>query len=151
VLPAGAVCAQDRVWENREMAATCAMHQIAVIQAAHGDVQGAKRTVSQITDEGERAASIVTVVRCINGQPVYYCPPAGCSCLAPAAFLSWDRRPDRVPARVPLDLPSNYLDPDPRHGPVVDFSDDHDYRGTRVTSRTYADGYAVIETPHPEL
>ena len=48
---------------------------------------------------------------------------------------------------LPADLPANYLDADQRHGAVVDFTDERDGYGTRVTSRKYADGYVVIETP----
>jgi hypothetical protein len=63
--------------------------------------------------------------------------------------LNCDRPGDHVPATCPPGLRPDYLDPDPHHGAVVDFCDDHDSRGTRVTSRKYADGYVVIETPQP--
>jgi hypothetical protein len=33
---------------------------------------------------------------------------------------------------------------------LVDFTDDYDSRGTRVTSRKYADGHVVIETPRAD-
>ena len=49
---------------------------------------------------------------------------------------------------MPQGLPANYLAADPHHGAVVDFRDEYDSYGTRVTSRRYADGYSVIETPH---
>jgi hypothetical protein len=49
---------------------------------------------------------------------------------------------------VPRGLPANYLAADSRHGAVVDFQDEYDSYGTRVTARRYADGYVVIETPH---
>ena len=58
--------------------------------------------------------------------------------------------PDHVPAAVPAGLPANYLAADPRHGAVIDFTDERDSGGTRMTSRKYADGYVVIETPRAE-
>jgi hypothetical protein len=145
------------------------MHAIAVIQAEAGDDLAAKRTVSQIGEENEEVASDVIVVWCVDGQAIYDHPPGGCRCPAPAlpspgsyrsgwggrdsqgnqCFLNRDRADDHVPSKCPPDLRPDYLDPDPHHGALVDFSDDHDSHGTRVTSRKYADGYAVIETPQP--
>ena len=167
VLPAGAAQAQDWVWANRESAQTAAMHDIAVIQASIGDFQGAKRTVSQIGEEGEKMPAQVTVVSFCNGQPICCTSWASCGRQSPMAgaparltpgwgavdahgtqyFLALDRAADRPPAKLPADLPASYLNPDPRHGPVVDFTDERDAYGTRVTSRKYADGYVVIETP----
>lgn len=152
VLLAGAAQAQDGTWEMREWAKTWAMHKIAVIQAAAGDVLGAKRTVSQIGDEGEGRASDVTAVWFCNGQPIYDHPPVSacggnCSTRTVWQSLNRERSADRVPSQVPPGLPSNYFAPDPRHGTLVDFADESDSRGTRVTARRYADGYAVIETP----
>ncbi len=175
------------------MAKTSAMNQIAVIQAEVGDVVGAKRTVSQISEEGEKGTAKVTVVCFVNGFPVYDCPPVyfpapdcrQCGALVPndqfipwadarsgasqqpaqgsspspgwggrdsrgnQYFLARDRAPDRVLLRAPADLPSDYLAADPQHGPVVDFVDDYDRHGTRITSRRYADGHAVIESLRP--
>ena len=153
VLPAGTVRAQDCVNDGRECAKTWAMHRIAVIQAAAGDVQGAKRTVSQIDEDGEKGPSDVTAVWFCDGQPVYDHPPApagcaGCNHRAFPVFFGGERAAEHVPAQVPPGLPANYLDGDPRHGAVVEFADERDSQGTRITSRTYADGYAVIETPH---
>jgi hypothetical protein len=166
-LPASAAQEGDWIRQNREMAQTSAMYQIAVIQAEAGDYQGAKVTVSQIGDDGEKAPAQVTVVSFCNGQ-AFYCPmpAAGCGrapmAVASAAFtpgwggrdsngtqyfLAVDRPADRVPSRLSPDLPSNYLAVHPRHGAVVDFSDERDANGTRVTSRRYADGHVVIETP----
>jgi hypothetical protein len=164
VLPAGAAQAENWVWANREMAKTAAMHDIAVIQAQAGDFQGAKVTVSQIDDDGPKRTADVTIVQFCNGQPIYSCPAPGIGCVPPTAapatpgwggrdprgtqyFLTLDRAADHVPTKRPPDLPAGYLDPDPRHGPVVDFTDQRDSNGTRVTARRYADGYAVIETP----
>ena len=154
MLSAGTVRAQDYVDNGREWARTWAMHRIAVIQAAAGDVQGAKRTVTQIDEDGEKGPSDVTAVWFCQGQPVYDHPPApagcaGCNHRVVPAFFGGDWVADRVPSQVPPGLPANYLDGDPRHGAVVEFADERDSQGTRVTSRTYADGYAVIETPHP--
>jgi hypothetical protein len=192
-LATGSVQAQDWVWENREMARTWALHKIAVIQAADGNVMGAKTTLTQLDDMGEKGTARVTAVWFMNGQAIYGCPPAcvqrpdiqPCAAYLPANqstpladagngamqqppqgrsqgpgwgafdlqghqyFLARDRLPDRVPFKAPADLPSNYLAADPRHGPVVDFADDYDRYGTRVTSRRYADGHAVIETLAP--
>jgi hypothetical protein len=164
-LPAGRTFSQDWVRQDREVAKTWAMHRIAVIQAADGDVQGAKRTVSQIGDVIENGAVDVTAVWFVCGQPVYCrpcCAQAGAvrpMLVAPpqphGTLRFWEGqpapRPDvragRVPSKVPSGLPADYLAADPRHGAVVDFSDDRDSQGTRITSRTYADGHAVIETP----
>ena len=153
LLSAGTVRAQDCVNDGRECARTWAMHRIAVIQAAAGDVQGAKRTVSQIDEDGEKGPSDVTAVWFCHGQPVYDHPPApagcaGCNHRAVPVFFGGDRAAERVPSQVPPGLSANYLDSDPRHGAVVEFADERDSHGTRITSRTYADGYAVIETPH---
>ena len=153
MLAAGTVQAQDYVLDGREWAKTWAMHQIAVIQAAAGDVQGAKRTVSQISEDAEKGPSEVTAVWFCQGQPVYDHPPApadcaGCNHRAIQIFSGGERATDPVPSQVPPGLPANYLDSDPRHGAVVEFADERDSHGTRVTSRTYADGHAVIETPH---
>ena len=41
-----------------------------------------------------------------------------------------------------------YVGVDARRGAVVAFTDEYDAHGTRVTSRRYADGSVVIETPH---
>jgi hypothetical protein len=140
----------DRVWEGRDFAKTWGMHDIAVIQAEHGDPQGAKRTLSQIGDGGEKNPAEVTGVWFCCGRPVYDHPPA-------RSLGSWQYEPllvarpgmaARVPAKAPPGLPSNYLAPDPRRGVVVDFVDERDSRGTRVTSRRYADGSVMIETPH---
>ena len=138
--------ADDYIGEMREAARTWAMHRIAVIQAAAGDVQGAKRTASQIGRQWDQGPTKVTGVWFRCGRPIYDQPPsfapAYWQCLAckkPAA--------SSVPSQVPPGLPSNYLAADPRHGAVVDFTDEYDSHGTRVTSRKYADGYVVIETP----
>ena len=95
-----------------------------MIQAAAGDVQGAKRTVSQIDEEGAKGPSDVTAVWFCNGQPVYdYLPmSAGWSESNWRGFFTRDRVADRVPSEVPPGLPSNYLAADPRHGAVVDFA-----------------------------
>jgi hypothetical protein len=153
LLSAGTVRAQDCINDGREWAKTWAMHRIAVIQAAAGDVQGAKRTVSQIDEDGEKGPSDVTGVWFCNGQPLYDHPPvpagcAGCNHRAVPVVFGGDRAAERVPAQVPPGLPANYLDGDSRHGAVVEFADERDSHGIRITSRTYADGYAVIETPH---
>ena len=145
------------------------MHRIAVLQAADGDVQGAKRTLSQISDFGPKGPAEVTVVSFCNRQPFCGCLPAVYHGRAPAIdspslslksldwggrdahgiqyFLVGDRTADRIPTELPTDLPADYLDADPRHGWLVDFTDEYDSRGTRVTLRKYADGHAVIETP----
>jgi hypothetical protein len=222
----------DYVGDGYEAAKTWAMHKIAVIQAARGDVMGAKNTVAQIGSRG--AIAEVTGVWFVNGRPVYDQPPSGGSCPAspglspcsltpgynydgsivrgfwfqngqpimacaaacapwpdfsacdpkgpadqvPSAYgaggratpgparvslasqnsgerdvrasrnpANWERAAKQVSFKTPTDLLPNYLAPDPLHGAVVDFSDDRDSRGTRVTLRKYADGHAVIETP----
>jgi hypothetical protein len=152
LLPGG-VRAQNWIGEDREAAMTWAMHDIAVIQAAGGDVQGAKRTVSQIDEDGPPGPAEVTVVSFCNGLPIYDHLPgsiggSGCARRESWRIIACDRIADHVPLEVPPGLPSNYLAPDRRHGAVVDFVDDYDSHGTRLTSRRYADGYVVIETPH---
>jgi hypothetical protein len=134
----------------QEAARSWAMHRIAVIQAEAGHFQAAKRTVSQIGDYCEKGPSEVTVVWFCDGMPVYDHPPASTHQAFPWQTLrsaSDYRVESSVPSDVPAGLPANYLAPDSRHGVVTDFSDERDAQGTRVTSRTYADGHVVIETP----
>ena len=169
LLPTGIVEAEDWIGVERQSARSWGMHRIAVHQAAGGDVQGAKRTLSQIDDYGPKRPSRVTVVSFWNRQPIcaYECQPAVHYDAVPARdlplakspgwggrdthgtqyFLAGDRPADHLPSEFPVDLPLDYLDPDPRHGAVVDFADEYDGHGTRVTSRKYTDGHMVIETP----
>jgi hypothetical protein len=135
---------------ERESARTSALHNIAMIQASNGDVQGAKQTVRQMVNGPKPGWSEVTVVWTCNGQPIYDHPPkpSGANSIVWQGFLTREQAADRVPSEVPPGLPSTYLAADPRHGALVDFTDGHDSRGTRVTSRKYADGHIVIETPH---
>jgi hypothetical protein len=168
-LPVSSVRGEDWIRVNQEAAKACAMQAIAVIQAQNGDDMAAKRTVSQIGNESERGPSDVVAVCCFEGHIFYDhlpgsfsgpapLPPAPASCRfgwggrdsqGNQYFLNRDRAADRVPAQCPPGLRPDYLDPDPHHGAVVDFADEHDSRGTRITSRKYADGYMVIETPQP--
>jgi hypothetical protein len=232
-LPSTVLAEPDRVRESPESAQTWTLSKIAVIQAAYGDVMGAKNTVALIGDKHGTGDSKVTSVWIVNGQPVYDRPPVGglslppkavspasyrpgynydgsivpgfwlengqpvndrlCACLPspdmlscdpcgqadPCVgsedareqatrraeqvgsqspgwggrdsqgnqyFLTCDRAPDHVPSSVPSGLPSDYLARDPRHGAVVDFTDDNDGQGIHLTSRRYADGYVLIET-----
>jgi len=146
IASATAARGDDFFGEMHEAAQTWAMHRIAVIQAAAGDVQGAKRTASQIGRRWDPGPTEVTGVWFRCGRPVYDHPP----CFAPAYWqcLGCKKPAARgVPSQVPPGLPANFLDADPRHGAVVDFTDEYDCRGTRVTTRTYADGHVAIETP----
>jgi len=141
---------QDVVWEGRDFAKTWGMHDIAVIQAEQHDAQGAKRTLSQIGDDGEKNPAEVTAVWFCCGRPIYDHPPGQSvrSWQYEASCFAGYRTADRIGLKAQPDLPSDYLAPHPRHGAVVDFVDERDNRGTRVTSRRYADGAVVIETPH---
>jgi hypothetical protein len=146
---------QDFVGVDRQVARTWAMHRIAVIQAAEGDVNGALNTIAQINDpEVVRNSGDVTVVCFCNGIPLYDhlpAPPEWKLFDQPDTVIFDGRRTaDHVPAAAPQGLPRNYLAADPRHGAVVNFSDEYDSRGRRVTSRRYADGYTVIETPRTQ-
>jgi len=137
---------------GREAAGTWAMHRIAVIQAAQGDIQGAKHTVSQIVIDGDPGEVEVTGGWFHCGVPFYDTPPGSFR----RARSDYDRNdwtllsnpmPSRkVPAANPPGLPADYLAADPRHGAVVGFTDETDSRGTRVTTRAYADGHVRIET-----
>ena len=156
-LLANAAMAQPCLCDDREAARTWTLHRIAVIQAAAGDVTGAKTTVAQIGEnEYARGPSEVTGVCFCNGQAFYDHPPMsatpaswyGCGQNTEQVFFVHDRTPDHVPSEVPAGLPANYLAADPHHGAVVNFIDKRDSYGTRITGRRYADGYAVIETPH---
>jgi hypothetical protein len=149
--PAGS---QNFIREQRELAETSALYAIAVIQAEQGDIQGAKRTASQI-NEGEFAhtrPSEVTVVWFCEGCPIYDHPPGT---MRQLPFRERDEAfregsfPEVIPPgeKSPSGLPANYLKPDPIHGKVVDFVDSRDRQGKRITSRKYADGSIVIETP----
>ena len=152
VLAANAVLAQDFVRYDQQAARSWTLHRIAVIQAANGDVVAAKNTVAEITEsQCPPGPSEVTSVCFCNGMVMYDHPPAfarqaGSGYVAPPIYR--DRSPRLVPAEVPQGLPANYLAADPRHGAVVDFKDEYDSSGSRVTARRYADGYVVIETPH---
>jgi hypothetical protein len=153
VLLADAVLAQDFVRDDRQVARTWALHRIAVIQAANGDVEGAKNTVADINDpQYVSGPAVVTSVWFCNGTPMFHRLPVagGCAaCGGRSGQLFRDRSSDSVPTEVPRGLPANYLATDPRHGAVVDFRDECDSNGTRVTARRYVDGHTVIETPRP--
>jgi hypothetical protein len=160
MLPAGTVRAQGWIpgpyWipDTPESAIWLGMHRIAVIQAAAGDVQGAKRTLSQIDEEGAGPSEVTGVWFC-NGQAIYDHPPGaiGCRlCGGQGNGHSFDRNwpADRVPSKVPMGLPANYLAPNPRYGVLVNFTDEYDSHGTRVTSRRFADGHIVVETPRAD-
>ena len=109
----------DQVWESRDFAKTWGMHDIAVIQAEQNDAQGAKRTLSQIGDDGEKNPADVTAVWFCCGRPIYDHPPG-------QSVRSWQYEPlcfaryrtaDRAGSKTPPDLPSNYLAPIPVTGP----------------------------------
>jgi hypothetical protein len=159
MLTASTVRSQDCIVEMREAAKAWAMHQIAVIQAERGNVQGAKQTVWQIDAEREacekQRPSDVTGVWFCNGRAIYDHPPGligpfGYSQQQNGYVLTRGEASNSDPSRIPAGLPPNWLAPDPRHGVVVSFTDEYDSHGTRVTTRNYADGYAVIETPHAD-
>lgn len=169
VLNAGTAAAQqDGMARERESAKAWAMTRIAEIQAAFGDVQGAKRTVTQIGQDGLKGTVDVTGVWFCNGEPLYDHPPLGwdrggmplpgglkqssenwprigADGVRPVSFDAVQRCDD-VPLQIPA-LPAESLAADPRHGAVVEFTDEVDGHGTRVISRRYADGAVVIETP----
>jgi hypothetical protein len=153
VLSPDAARAEDFIRVDRAVARSWGLHQIAVIQAAQGDVNGALNTIAQINDpEVVRGAGDVTGVCFCNGIPLYDHPPAPPDWAlfdrpGTQVFGDYGRAPDRVPATPPQGLPANYFAANSRHGAVVSFSDEYDSRGTRVTSRRYADGHIVIETP----
>lgn len=152
-LLADTVRAQDFLRIDRGVARSWTLHKIALIQAAAGDIVGAKNTVADIdAPDFVRGEGDVTAVSSHNGQPFYDHPPASnqserCQHMI---LLNPVRTPDHVPAAVPQGLPTNYLAADPHHGVLVNFADEYDCNGTRVTSRRYADGYIVIETPRAE-
>ena len=156
MLLAETVRVQDFIHEGRDVVRAWTLHRIAEIQAVRGNINDAKNTVAEIDDpEYIRGEADVTGVCFCNGQVFYDHPPAPAGWSRSAlrnsqVFPNRDPAPDRVPAAVPRGLPSNYLAADPRHGAVVNFTDEYDSYGTRVTSRRYADGYAVIETPRSD-
>ena len=128
--------------ETRQLAKTWGMHDIAMVQARQGDIQGAKRTLTQIDSKGAQAPAEVTAVWFCAGQAIHDHPPGR------SAILYEPLAPGRGAAsKAQRDLPPGYLAPHPRHGAVVDFTDEHDANGRRVTARRYADGSVVIETP----
>lgn len=153
-LPAGAAQAQDYARDIGETAKSWGMQMLGVIQAATGDVQQANQTLTQITANSNKSRSPVTVASFENSQSRSNQPRATIGNeigdLKNMHCSYRDRIANYVPAEVPAGLPSNYLAADPRHGRLVDFTDESDSRGTRVTSRTYADGHVVIETPHAD-
>ena len=153
-LPAGAAQAQDYARDIGETAKSWGMHVLSVMQAATGDVQQANKTLSQINETGKKSRSDVTAASFESSQSVSNQPRGlvrgDIGDLKNPHCSYRDRVADCVPAEAPSGLPSNYLAADPRHGSLVDFTDECDSRGTRVTSRTYADGHVVIETPHAD-
>jgi hypothetical protein len=149
---APSVQAQDYVSGLRETATTWGMFKIAVIQAASGDVQGAKHTLTQIGEWGERPPADVTVVSFCCGRAIHESRPAEPCERGEERFVEFSaaapgESPEGVPAEVPAGLPSDYLAVNARHGALVAFTDEYDAAGTRITSRRYADGYVMIETP----
>jgi hypothetical protein len=153
VLPNGFAAAQDIIRVDRSVARSWGLQQIALIQAAQGDIAGALNTIASINDpEVVRGAGDVTGVCFCGGVPFYDHPPAPADWFlfsqpGTEVFSARDRAPTRVPKTVPQGLPADYLAADPRHGAVVSFSDEYDSHGTRVTSRRYADGHIMIDTP----
>ena len=149
VMPTGIAVGHDCVTAEKQSAQTWGMHRIAVLQAAAGDLQDAKHTLSQI-DEEPSAVFEPSLFDCLPDDvgSLEQSPGwGGYDALGIQYFLAQDRPADRVPIAVPAGLPADYLDPDPRHGAVVSFTDESDSRGTRVTSRRYADGHVMIDTP----
>ncbi|MEN6449170.1 MAG: hypothetical protein ABFC96_01640 [Thermoguttaceae bacterium] len=162
----GGVRSQDSPAAFRDAAKTWGMYQIAVMQAARGRSQDAKHTLWQIDQRPPSCPSEVTGVWFSCGVPIYNLPPSPLAlyasakrpsepvCGTPASQMASSKQARRPAVAVatatrltPVGLPTGYLAADPRHGAVVEFSDDRDSRGTRITSRKYADGYVVIETP----
>lgn len=149
VLSTGVAWAQDFLRYDQQAARNWTLHRIAAIQAAQGDVVGAKNTVAQIIEsQCPPGPSDVTSVWFCNGMAMYDHPPAfGRQAYGGPVPIYRNLSPRSVPAATPQGLPADYLAADPRHGAVVDFQDEYDSYGTRVTSRRYADGYSIIETP----
>jgi hypothetical protein len=152
----GGVRAADSAGAFRDAVKTWGMYRIAVMQAAAGNPQDAKHTLWQIDRGPPLCPAEVTGVWFCCGQPIYDHPLPPATAVAGrfggvGLFAVGGRRsPDFVPLSVPAGLPADYLAADPRHGAVIDFTDERDSRGTRMTSRKYADGYVVIETPRAE-
>ena len=151
----GIVRAEDTIRAEREAAKSWGLHRIAILQAQAGDFQDAKRTISQIDETGAPGSSDVTAVWFNNGEIVYDHLPASIvldriSQPELPRLIRVKQIPASVPAEVPAGLPADYLAPDPQHGDLLAFTDECDSRGTRVTSRTYADGLTVIETPQAD-
>jgi hypothetical protein len=153
MLSPDAAQAGDQIRLDRAVARSWGLHRIALIQAAQGDITGALNTIAQIDDPDViRGAGDVTGVGFFDGIPLYdHAPAAPDSGIfnqpGTQVFAAFDRTPNRVPATPPRGLSANYLAADSRHGAVVNFRDERDSHGTRVTSRRYADGHVVIETP----
>jgi hypothetical protein len=153
VLLAGDPDSRNFIRVDRAVARSWGLHQIALIQAAQGDITGALNTIASIDDaDVVHGAGEVTSMGFCTGMPLYdrSLAPGNRSVFSgpgSQVFSGRSRVPDHVPATVPPGLPANYLAADPRHGALVNFSDERDSYGTRVTSRRYADGYIVIDTP----
>ena len=120
-LLAGLALAVDP-WTNelrrgRDQAATSALHDIAMLQAEHGNALEAKHTVAQITEPEVLGPARVTVVCFCEGRALYAdVPPPRRATDGMPYFLYPARSPDHVPHAVPPGLPADYLAVDARHG-----------------------------------
>ncbi|MEN6458896.1 MAG: hypothetical protein ABFC63_08190 [Thermoguttaceae bacterium] len=145
----GSIRAQQSAGTFRDAVQTWGLYRIAVSQAEAGGTQDAKRTLSQITQGPPLRPSEVTGVWFCCGRPMMFSTAAPQAAGGPGIARAANRG-NYVPTTVPKGLPANYLAADPRHGPVIDFTDERDARGTRITARTYRDGHVVIETPRAD-
>jgi hypothetical protein len=172
--PLQAASADDIVGEMREAAKIWGWQGIALIEAQNGKVRSALRIIDRIGNNAERCSPTVTVVSFCNGQPIYRvvadapardCPdfrgrhgnavvgengtgPFTASATQYESVVDGNKNGTSSPSRPSPELPAEYFAPHPRHGELVDFAEQYDSHGTRVTSRKYADGHFIIETPH---
>jgi hypothetical protein len=133
---AATVLPDDCTRATREAARTWGLNRIALIEAANGDVVGAKNTLSQVDDDDPPPPMDVTTVWFCNRMPSHeHRFPMPCPNPVWQAFDNRGRQPAGIPDRAPFGLQSDYLAADPRHGQVIDFTYEYDPNGMRMTSR----------------
>lgn len=143
--------AKERAADATESAYGWSLPVLRVIESATGFVQQVNQTLvlaNENVKQNQRVEDQEKTVPVAEPSALPLCEPG-------VIVVDWgdilysyrDHDGHCVPAEVPKGLPANYLAPHPKYGALIDFLDEYDSFGTRVTSRTYANGHVIIETP----